>query len=141
MRAARQHLSDTPFVILYSDVLLNLDLSEFSQAHTNTKAAISTLALTSVADPSAYDAVKLRGSRIVQFSEKPAICNDVSLLVFAGYAVFNFLAKKRGQLSLEQNVFPELIKQGRLYACPFEDQWFDVSTPEVYDTVLKQWQK
>lgn len=146
LRAAHQHLSDAPFIMLYSDVLLDLDLSEFTQVHTNTKAAIGTLALTSVADPSAYGAVKLRGSRIVEFSEKPVISNDVSRLVFAGYAVFkpavfDFLTKKRGQLSLEQDIFPKLIKQGHLYAYPFEGQWFDVSTPEVYDTVIKQWQK
>ena len=93
-----------------------------------------------------YGAVKLRGSRIVEFSEKPIISNDVSRLVFAGCAifqpaVFDYLSKKRNSASLEQNVFPKLIKQGRLYAYPFEGQWFDVSTPEVYEHVLKQWQK
>lgn len=146
LRATRPHLADAPFLVLYGDVLVNLDVTEFLQAHQNVKAAIGTLALTSVADPSAYGAVKLRGARIVEFSEKPLLTGSVSRLVFAGCAafdpaVFDFLPRTRGKLSLEQDVFPQLIEQGRLYSYPFEGQWFDVSTPEVYEQVLKNWQK
>ncbi|MFH1354006.1 MAG: sugar phosphate nucleotidyltransferase [bacterium] len=144
LRSARKHLGDAPFIILYGDVLLDLDLTEFLQTHQNIKAAVGTLALTSVADPSAYGAVKLRGSRVVEFSEKPFISGDTSRLVFSGCAafdqsVFNFFTKKRGRLSLEQDIFPRLIEQGRLYGYPFEGHWYDVSTPEVYEQVIKNW--
>lgn len=145
--AAREHILGSPFIMLYGDVLLDLDLTEFLQGHRNLKAAIGTLGLTSVADPSAYGAVRMRGTRIVEFSEKPSISSDVSRLVFAGIGIFEptvfdfFPKKKKGQISLEEHIFPELINQGRLYGYPFEGQWFDVSTPEAYDRVLKQWQK
>lgn len=145
--AARPYLEDDSFIALYGDVLVDLDLTEFLQAHENTKAAVGTLALTSVADPSAYGAVRLRGTRVVEFSEKPPVRSDVSRLVFAGVAafqptVFNFFPKtKRGPLSLERHIFPKLINQGRLYGYPFEGQWFDVSTPDAYEQVLKQWKK
>jgi NDP-sugar pyrophosphorylase family protein len=146
LRAARRQLADAPFILLYGDVLLKLDITEFLFAHQHNKAAIGTLALTSVADPSAFGAVKLRGSRLVEFSEKPVITGETSRLVFAGCAafdpaVFDFFKKSRGSLSLEQNIFPQLIEQGRLFGYPFEGQWFDVSTPEVYDQVLKHWQR
>lgn len=146
LRASQPYLGNAPFLVLYGDVLVELDLTEFLQAHQNLKAAVGTIALTSVADPSAYGAVRLRGTRVVEFSEKPVISSDVSRLVFAGYAalnpsVFNFITKKRGELSLERDIFPELIEQGRLYGYPFEGQWFDVSTPDVYEQVLKHWQK
>lgn len=146
LRAAQPYLGDAPFLVLYGDVLLDLDVTEFLQTHQHLKAAVGTIALTSVADPSAYGAVRLRGTRVVEFSEKPVISSDVSRLVFAGCAafdpsVFSFLTKKRGELSLERDVFPELIEQGRLYGYPFEGQWFDVSTPDVYEQVLKQWKK
>jgi len=143
--AARRQLADAPFVMLYGDVLLDLDLSEFLQAHQNTKAAIGTIGLTSVADPSAYGAVKLRGTRVVDFLEKPPVGRDVSHMVFAGAAVFeptvfNYVSKNRKKiLSLEKDIFPQLISQGRLYGYPFEGQWFDVSTPEAYEKVLKDW--
>ncbi len=146
LRAAQSLLGDAPFLVLYGDVLLDLDLTEFLQAHQHLKAAVGTIALTSVADPSAYGAVRLRGTRVVSFSEKPIISGDVSRLVFAGCAafdpsVFSFLPKNQAELSLERDVFPELIEQGRLYGYPFEGQWFDVSTPDTYEQVLKHWKK
>jgi NDP-sugar pyrophosphorylase family protein len=144
LRAARPHLSDSPFLVLYSDVLFDLDVTEFLAAHQKNQAAVGTIALTSVADPSTYGAVRLRGNRVVQFSEKPAADQDVSRLVFAGCAafdptIFELLPERKTPLSLEQDVFPELIKAGQLYGYPFEGRWFDVSTPEVYERVVKEW--
>lgn len=146
LRAAQRHLSDAPFILLYGDVLLDVDLTEFLQSHHTQKAAVGTLALTSVADPSAYGSVKLRGTRVVEFSEKPTTMSDTSRLVFAGCAAFNptvfaLLPKQKKELSLERDVFPALIEQGRLYGYPFEGQWFDVSTPDAYELVLKHWHK
>jgi len=142
--AAKKKLQSAPFLLLYSDVLLDLDITEFIQTHTNNKAAVGTLALTSVADPSAFGAVKLRGSRIVEFSEKPHTASDTSRLIFAGcaaldYNVFNYITKQQRKLSLEQDIFPRLATQGHLYGYPFEGKWYDVSTPEIYERVLKQW--
>jgi NDP-sugar pyrophosphorylase family protein len=146
LRAARPKLSASPFIVLYGDVLMDLDVNEFLRTHQSTKAAVGTIALTSVADPSAFGAVKMRGSRVVEFSEKPATTGDTSRLVFAGCAAFNpsvfdFFPKSRGSLSLEQDVFPRLIADRRLFGYPFEGRWFDVSTPETYERVLKQWKR
>lgn len=143
--AAQSALQDAPFIMLYGDVLLDLNIAEFLQTHEQQKAALGTLALTSVADPSAFGAVKMRGSRIVEFSEKPAVRNDVSRLVFAGVAALTpqlfeeFPRQIKNKLSLEKDIFPQLIKAGRLYGYPFEGQWFDVSTPHSYDEALKNW--
>lgn len=144
LMAAKKHLSSDPFIVLYGDVLVDLDFADLLHAHRDLKAAVGTLALTSVADPSAYGAVKMRGSRVVAFSEKPAIDPATSRLVFAGAAalsptVFQFFPKQKQELSLEHDVFPNLISEGRLFGYPFEGQWFDVSTPEVYERVLQQW--
>lgn len=143
--AAKAKLQTSPFLMVYGDVIMDLDVTEFIQHHQQQKAALGTLALTSVADPSTYGAVKLRGNRVITFSEKPAVSNDVSRLVFAGTGIFEtslfdfFPHKKSGQLSLEKDVFPALINAGRLYGYPFEGQWFDISTPESYEQALKQW--
>lgn len=143
--AAHKHISNQPLVVLYGDVLVKLDFNDLLATHTDIKAAVGTIALTSVADPSAYGAVKLRGSRVVHFSEKPGKSSDISRLVFAGVAVlnptvFNFFPKRRSKiLSLEHDVFPKLISEARLFGYPFEGQWYDVSTPAVYERVLREW--
>lgn len=144
LASAQRKVGDAPFIMLYGDVLLDLDLNEFLQAHVSNKAAVGTLALTSVADPSEYGAVRLRGTRVVEFSEKPEVDSNVSRMVFSGCAafdptIFSFLKKSNKKVGLEQDVFPELIHQGRLFGYPFEGPWFDVSTHETYERVLKQW--
>lgn len=144
--AAKKNLEMAPFVLLYSDVLLDLDLSEFVQTHLGNKVAMGTLALTSVADPSSFGSVRLRGSRVVEFAEKPNTENDTSRLVFAGcgafdFDVYDYVGKKKSKLSLEKDVFPRLTKEGRLYGYPFEGKWYDVSTPEIYEQVLTDWYK
>lgn len=144
LRTVQPYIHNAPFIMLYGDVLLDLDLTEFLKAHQDNEAAVGTLALTSVADPSTYGAVRLRGNRIVQFNEKPTISSTVSRLVFAGCAafdpaIFDFLPKRTKMLSLEEEVFPGLIEDGRLFGYPFEGQWFDVSTPEAYEQALKHW--
>jgi len=141
----RPSLGSSPFLLLYGDVLLDLNLNDLLASHQATKSAAGTIGLTSVADPSAFGAVKLHGTRVTEFSEKPVISNQVSRLIFAGVAafspaIFNYFPKSTPrQFSLENDIFPELISDGRLFGFPFEGKWFDVSTPEVYEQVLQQW--
>lgn len=141
---AKEKLTASPFLLLYGDVLIDIDLTEFLSAHENTQSSsVATLALTSVANPTPYGSVRLRGTRIMDFKEKPDEDTGSSPLVFAGCAVldqriFDAYPKKLAKgLSLEEDIFPKLVKQGQLNGYPFEGTWFDVSTPEVYDQVLK----
>jgi mannose-1-phosphate guanylyltransferase len=128
---------------MHGDVLVDLDLSEFLAAHQENTRALATIALTNAADPSEFGAVRLRGTRVADFSEKPTTTVSTSRLVFAGVAACNreFLLKlsKKTPLSLERDVFPALVTEQRLYGFPFEGSWFDVSTPETYERALKEW--
>ena len=130
---------------MYGDVLLDADISDLLQVHQGANGSLATLALSSVADPSAYGAVRLRGNRVVEFREKPELEPGVSHLVFAGCAVLdrgvlNQMPKAgKKKISLEKDVFPKLVERGSVYGYPFAGQWFDVSTPEIYEQVLKSW--
>lgn len=147
LRAAESSISSSPFLLLYGDILIDIDLTDFIRAHQSTPSALATIALTSAADPSEFGAVRLRGTRVAEFSEKPRADAETSHFVFAGAAVCNreLFARipKRGEkiLSLERDVFPALIAEQRLYGFPFEGQWFDVSTPETYERALHTWQE
>ena len=79
--------------------------------------------------------------------EKPRVAPGVSHLVFAGVGMFeqsifdSFPKKLPKEISLEHDIFPRLIEASSLHGYPFEGQWFDVSTPEIYERVLKEWQE
>lgn len=146
LKAAQPYVTTSPFLVMYGDVLLDLDMSDFIRAHRASPAALATIALTSAADPSEYGSVKLRGTRVAEFSEKPETTLATSRLVFAGAMVcnrelFSFMPKRAKQLSLERDIFPKLVADQRLYGFPFDGQWFDVSTPEIYERVLRAWKK
>ena len=84
--------------------------------------------------------------RRVPFSgKKPEKGKRISHLINAGLficdpQILNYIPKK-GYSMLEKDVFPKLVEEGRLYGYLFEGQWFDVSTPEIYKEVLKEWNK
>ena len=85
--------------------------------------------------------VENKKQRIVDFVEKPQT-KTKSHLINSGIYVLNpevFKYIKNDAVRLEKDVFPRLAQEGKLYAYPFEAEWYDVSTPEVYEDVLKNW--
>lgn len=143
---AQGQIHTSPFLLLYADVLADIDLTELLRAHQAMPSSVATLALTPVPDPSLYGAARLRGTKIVDFIEKPKPAAGASHLVFSGMGVFDqrvfdyFPAMgKKGELSLERSVFPNLIDQGVLNGYLFDGRWFDVSTPKAYERALREW--
>lgn len=132
-----------PFYLLHGDVLAELNLSEMAEFH-NAQGRKATMALTSVADPSAYGAVKLSGTAVVDFHEKPLADPAVSRLINAGVyildpSLLSLLPRDKQVSYLEEDLFPQLIAERQLTGYLFEGKWFDISTPETYERALKEW--
>ena len=127
-----------PFIVIYGDVLTQvnyLDLLDFHNSHRG----IATMALTSVEKPSMWGVATIEGNRIKSFEEKPGKGKTRSHLINAGIyvldpQVFKYIEPKSTRL--EKDLFPRLASEGKLYAYPFEGQWYDVSTPQVYTEVM-----
>lgn len=137
---AKGYLGDAPFLVLYGDVLTNLNFSDLAEFHASHK-GIATMALASVEKTSMWGVASIQGNRIVDFVEKPKQLTK-SHLINAGIYVLNpeiFKYISRGSVRLEKDLFPRLAAEGKLFAYPFEADWYDVSTPEVYSEVIKQW--
>lgn len=142
LNLAKKYLEKENFLMMWSDLLIDIDLDDFIAYHLEEK-PILTAALTSVSDPSGYGAVKLHRNTIVEFHEKPSKKNIPSYLVSAGVFVvdpriFEYL-NKSSSFDLEDKVFPELIKQNQVKGYIFEGQWFDVGTYDIYQRAIKDW--
>lgn len=140
--AAKNILGKSPFLLIHGDVLANIDFVDMINFHESHKGII-TMALTSVEDPSAYGAVKLSGSKIMEFREKIGRGPEVSRLINAGIYVVNptfldFIPQKKNSY-LEKDVFPKLVKNKEIYGYVFAGSWFDVGTPTVYERALREW--
>lgn len=124
------------FLALNGDVLTDLDLSTLCDRHAQTGAA-ATIALTPVDDPSRYGVVPLRpDGRVDAFIEKPDPGTAPSNWINAGAymlepEVLDLVTRGR-KVSIEREVFPALVEQGRLFGVHSEAYWIDAGTPEAY---------
>lgn len=143
VRQAEPILKNETFVLIYGDVLAEIDYQDFLNFHHSHK-GIVTMALTSVDQPADWGVAEMRGNLIINFLEKPKEEKFRSHLVNAGIficqpEIFKYI-KKTSQ-RLEKDIFPILAREKKLFGYPFEGDWYDISTPEVYEEVLKKFNK
>ena len=127
---------DATFVVVNGDVLADLDLDELVRFHRD-RGGVATIALTPVADPSAFGVVPTDASgRVTAFIEKPRRDQAPTNLINAGTyvlepSVLDRIASGR-RVSIEREVFPALVADGQLYAQASDTYWLDTGTPERY---------
>lgn len=144
VQQAQERFGSGTFLLLYGDVLTDINFVELLEFHRSQKASIATMALAPVERVSMWGVTKVIGNKIVEFEEKPDAPKTHSHLVNAGIYVMEpgiFKYIDRDCVRLERDVFPRLADEGKLAAYPFEGKWYDVSTPEIYERVIKEWRK
>ena len=134
--AARHAGVDETFVVVNGDVLTNLDVTALVAFHTDRRAE-ATIALTPVADPSAFGVVSTDTTgRVVAFIEKPASGEAPTNLINAGTYVLEPSVLDRiptgRKVSVERETFPALVSEGRLFALASDADWVDAGTPATY---------
>lgn len=135
---AKEHLNE-PFVCMNVDNLLKADVKEMEK-YLERKDATAVIALKNINDASGYGLVKTEGEKIVSFSEKASVGEG---MISAGlYTLSSDIMDyiKPGYCMLEKDVFPKLAEEGKLYAYPFEGQWFDTGTFERWQRVIEEWE-
>jgi len=142
LRLAKKYLDET-FLLVWGDILSTIDLTDFMHFHKNTE-GLATVALTTVDDPSRFGVASMKGSKIIEFVEKPAKEDAPSNLINSGMAilepeVIEKYVPTRGKAMVEYDVYPQLAKAGKLYGYPFQGQWFDTGTHEAYEKAIKEW--
>jgi len=134
--AARDAGIDSRFVVVNGDILTDLDLSRVAAFHAD-RQADATITLHPVIDPSRYGVVPTQADgRVIQFVEKPPCGQAPTNLINAGTyvletSVLDRIADGR-RVSIEREVFPALVEDGRLFALDGESYWIDTGTPEEY---------
>jgi NDP-sugar pyrophosphorylase family protein len=141
VRQAQELFSQGTFLMLYGDVLTDINYMDLLDFHRSQTALVATMALTSVERVSMWGVARLVGSRIVEFEEKPKNPKTHSHLVNAGIyvaepSIFRFINPEA--VKLESDVFPRLAEEGKLGGYAYDGAWFDVSDQQVYQKVLTE---
>lgn len=125
-----------PFLVLNGDIFVEVDYKEILETHSKNK-ALATIALCEVEDPTRYGVAELtEKNRITQFIEKPTKGIAPTNLINAGIYVlnpeiFSYIPKGK-HVSMEREIFPKLVKEGKLYGHQINGLWMDIGKPEEY---------
>jgi NDP-sugar pyrophosphorylase family protein len=138
---AKELFSGGAFLLLYGDVLSDIDYSELAEFHRQQKSLVCTMALTSTEAVNMWGLAKLQGNRIVEFEEKPKNPKTFSRLINAGIylmepEIFKYLSAKTEKL--ESEVFPRLAEEGSLSGYAYDGLWLDISNSAAYRQALRE---
>ena len=132
---------NSPFLVVYGDILTNLDFEELIDFHLQNN-PVATIALSLSDHPELYGQISIRGIKLTKFYGKKEQIK--SSIVNTGIYVFNpeifqYFPKNKKRFYLE-DVLKELIKKDLVIGYLFDAQWFDVGTKETYERAIKTFQ-
>jgi len=141
--AVKPFIKQEPFLLWYIDEIADINIDDLIDFHISNK-ALGTIALSSVSDPMGLGTVKLEGSKVKEFSEKPTKKNIQSYVVNAGifvfqYEIFDYVTTQT--ISVEKEIFPKLIQENGFYGYLLSGRWFDIGTPETYAKAIREWKE
>ena len=124
------------FVVVNGDVLTDLDLGALVAFH-DEHGGEGTIALHEVDDPSAFGVVPTEADgKVIAFVEKPPRDEAPTNLINAGTYVLEASVLDRiaggRKVSIEREVFPDMVADGTLYAMSGDTYWIDTGTPTKY---------
>jgi len=128
---------DEPFLVMNGDSYSNVDLDEFIKFHRDQN-TIGSLVLRETNDLSNYGNVKLTGNYISSFNEKNSRGKgliNTGVYIF-NPEIFNFIPST-GKVSLEETIFPEIIKNNSLSGFVYNGYFMDIGRPETYNQFKK----
>lgn len=141
LAACREWIGDNSFFATNGDELKEVDLGAMARFHREQGRA-GTIALAHVEDPRSYGVVVHEEGRVLEFLEKPEHppSSEISagLYVFAP-SIFDRFPRDRDMPSLEEDLFPALVRESQLSAFPMGGRWVDCGTWERYAKAQKEW--
>jgi NDP-sugar pyrophosphorylase family protein len=130
LREAKSLFLSGEFILIYGDVLADINYQDFLEFHRTQKKLVATMALASAERASMWGIAKLVGNKVTEFEEKPKNTSIQSHLVNAGIyimepEIFEYLNSKMQKL--ESELFPRLAEESKLGGYSFGGDWRDVS--------------
>lgn len=132
LKLAQKLIYGDDFLLMNGDSFLDVDFNKLINYHLKNK-ALATIALVEVENPARYGVVEIdETGKIKNFVEKTK--SSRSKLINGGVYMFNrkvFNYIPEGKVSLEKEVFPQLIGKG-FYGMPIKGFFIDIGIPEDY---------
>ena len=139
IRLALNKIDAPQVIVMNGDSYCDADLAEHIETH-RLRAAKASLLLTEVADTSRFGRVEFDATgRVERFVEK----GQSAGLGWINAGIYLFqrdlldMIEPQRAVSLEYEIFPQLIERGELYAAPLGRRFLDIGTPESFAAAEK----
>ena len=143
LKFAEKHFKDEEkFIMMNGDECKYVDFMTLNDVFDRNK-AIAAIGLTKIDYKAAGGVVKTDGEKIVNFDEKPKGEQQGEKFINAGAYVlspniFDYIPSGE-MVSIEKDTFPQLVKQGKAFACPCVPSFFQTDTFERYEKAIFGW--
>src|SRR5271157_3444753 len=136
VKNAEKYIDGDSFFVLNGDIVSTVKYEDVIAFHQEHEAEL-TLAGYIVEDPTRFGVMKLTDdNQVLEFLEKPKFVSKEDakrLPINAGVNLFEpsvlDLIPAGKKVSMEREIFPQLVDRGRVYCMPFSGIWLDVGLP------------
>lgn len=132
LKKAEKYLKESPFLVLNGDTYSQIDVRNFYNFH-QSKGGLCTMCLTTSKHSLMSGNVIVEGDKIIRFAEKEDI--GVELINSGVYIfqpeIFSYIPPNK-KVSLEQEVFVQLVKENLLTGYQYRGYFIDIGLPETY---------
>ena len=130
-----------PIVVSNGDELKDIDLKEMIRWHLENN-SVATIGLVKVDNPQAYGVARLEENKILEFVEKPE--NPPSPYINSGTYVLNpeiknYFPQNAGFAMVENDLFPQLAKEGKLAGYKLSGRWMYTGTFQRWEEAINNW--
>lgn len=132
LQHAEKHLR-APFLVLPVDNYFTFDVNYLFEKHLANRALVTVATHATREELTDLGVVEMLGDRIVGYEEKPHKPRTFLTSVFIGMydpKVFEYIPRGRVRWTLQTDLFPKLIKEGKLYGCMVSSPVFNIHSSE-----------
>ncbi len=140
--AEKDFRSENKFIMLNGDECKDIDFVSLNRTFEQNDATAA-IALTEIDYTAAGGIVKTEGEKIVNFDEKPRGEMMGKKMINAGAyilspQIFDYIPGAQ-TISIEKETFPKLVAEGKAFALPCVNQFFQTDTFERYEKAIFGW--
>lgn len=143
LRDAKNMITST-FLMMNGDILLEtIDLEDMYNFHKR-RNGWGTIAVATSSNPALLGTIHMKGSAIVNFMEKTKNPEQHTYLINGGVYMLEpkvcatIPQKSRGQIMIEDDIFPKLAKDGKLFGYQIGKDWEHLHDEKAYREYLKK---
>lgn len=143
LRDAKNLITST-FLMMNGDILLEtIDLEDMYNFHKR-RSGWGTIAVATSSNPSLLGTIHMKGSAIHDFLEKTKKPEQHTHLINGGVYMLEpkvcavIPQKSRGQFMIENDIFPKLARDGKLFGYQIGKDWVHLHDEKAYQEYLKR---